>query len=199
MRISRLVSTAVVATAAALSLIGCDAPSVNTTVPPNIEEIQASEPGKSLKEYGYTPVVQLFAHDDATKIVGQVYIACGDTNDWTECSNDIHNRGTLERPNVYVEHGKIVTLEGPHTSDTDNRSYYVAVPETKTADDPNTTEDESKNYQDFAALSAEDQKKLLGVMPTIQKEMGSPSSFNGDPTEAVIQTDIGQVVAWVSR
>lgn len=187
MRISRLVITAALSLAAIGTVTACgEARPVNSVVPTNISELMSSEPGKSLRAYNYQPVAYLFDHsNDTSKVIGEIYIDCGETTNLTECSNDMHNRGTFERPNVYVVGDKVVALEGPHDSDTDDRSYYAAVPEGN----------EDKNYQDFAALSDEDQKKLLGIMPAIAEAIGVPSGGE----EFAVQTDIGQVNAWVSR
>lgn len=185
MRISHVIVAAVLSMAVLCTLAACgEARQVDSVVPTNIKELQAKEPGKSLKKYGYTPVAYLFNHDEDSKIFGEIYVDCGATANLTECHYDKHNRGTYERPNVYVVGGDVVVLEGPHASDTDDRSYYVAVPK----------DDKDQNYRDFAALGDEDQKKLLGIMPTIAKAIGQPS----DREAFSVRTSIGLVNAWVS-
>jgi hypothetical protein len=165
------------------SLTACvKANQLDTTVPENVEELMNTEPGKSLSEYGYTPVVTLFKEQ---AVVGAVYIDCGATSaDLTTCGDDLHNRGTSARPNIYVVEGEIIALEGPHIGKTDARSYYMWVPD---------------DYREFEALNEVKQRKLLGVMPTIVEVIGKPSSLNGAPKEKQVMTSIGQLKAWVSH
>lgn len=168
--------------ALAAALAGCrlfgDAAPVRVTVPSDIPAVQAIEPGASLKKYGYTPVSNLYKKDTQ---IGHVYVACGETRNISKCGSDLHNRGTTTRPNVYIKDGKIAVLEGPHTSDVDDRSYYVTVPET---------------YQDFAALTPEQQQELLETtMSEVINQLGSPDGG----TAHTLDLSIGQVRAWVSR
>lgn len=160
-------------------LTGCGVASqVPTKVPGNIAEIQSTPLGAVLKTYGYTPVTVLFSDN---KPAGHVYVACNNETNISKCGSDLHNKGTNEHPNVYVLNNKVVQLEGPHTGETDDRSYYIRVPAA---------------YQDFAALTPEQQKALLGVMPEVAKAIGRP--MNGGNAQSVLLS-IGQVDAWVAR
>lgn len=150
---------------------------VDTNPPANIAAVQDTPIGKSLQQYGYTPVHESISKDQTTVYI---FVACGKETNISACGSDMHNKGTMERPNIYVENGKIFTLEGPHTSEHDDRSYYVSVPSA---------------YQDFVALTPEQQQKLLGIMPEIAQAVGEPTFGNG----SVVATSIGQVNAWVRR
>lgn len=179
MRLARILGT-LAAAATLIVVAGCGTASkVNTVVPSNTVTIVTAEPGKTLTQvYGYTPAANLYKHD---KIVGVAYVNCGGEINVSECSADIHNRGTLKRPNVYVNDGKITRLEGPHDAEHDDRSYFVSVP---------------RDYQTLEALTREQQDNLLGIMPTVVKAVGKPSSGYEVFT---ITTPIGNVKAWVSR
>jgi hypothetical protein len=194
MRVSRvLIAISAVATALAFVAVlavtgwgsgGGTARQVTITVPSKPAALAAVEPGKTLMQtYGYTPVSNWYDKDG--KVTGAVYVACGDTVNTTECGRDLHNRGTMERPNVYVKDGKIFQLEGPHDSSGDDRSYYVRVPDT---------------YQAFGNLTREQQDNLLSVMPTVAKAVGvSPDRTSRIIATYTVSTSVGNITAWASR
>jgi hypothetical protein len=159
-------------------LVGCSkAAPINTTVPNNIASIEAGQPGASLKQFGYTPVTGWYQNH---KRVGYVYVACGNETNVSKCGSDLHNKGTMSHPNVYVIQGKVLQLEGPHDSSNDDRSYYLKVPPA---------------WQNFAALTHVQQKQLLGIMPEAAKAYGKPS----EAYSQTVDLSIGQVQVILAR
>jgi hypothetical protein len=158
---------------------GCEAAAVPTNVPGNIVAIKATPMGAALAKYGYTPVANIY-DNKTSKLIGYAYVDCRGVNNISTCSSNLNNEGTLSRPNVLVENGVVTTLEGPHDNRFDDRSYWVTVPDA---------------YQHFQALSSAQQLKLLGIMPSVAKALGSPV----DSTYTVVMTPIGEVTAVLSR
>ena len=164
MRISRFVTALAISAGAVLGLTACDDPAdqLVAEVPINVEELQAAEPGASLTALGYIPVQNLYAVRDGkldkSKVVGAVYVACGDNVNLSVCSADRLNRATDKLPNVFVVNGKVTLLQGHYNRDV-NRNYQMKVPE---------------GLQDFGALTDDQQKKLIGSMVHVVKLLGQP-------------------------
>jgi hypothetical protein len=170
----------------AFALTGCGKDdTVETPVPTNIEIIQSTEPGASLKSLGYTPIANL-ERPDTSEHTGHVYVACGETTNITECSNDRHNRGTETHPNVYVKHNLIEVLEGPRSEEHDG-NYYVTVPVAA---------------RDITKLDAEQRTILLTkLMPAAIAQAKTRDSLTSDVKYAFDLKDlgIGVVMLWISK
>lgn len=111
-----------------------------------------------------------------------IFTACDtSTTTLSQCNDQRDSLATAEKPNVYinVRSGILFKLEGPYVKAGDERNYFVNIPE---------------DYQDFAALSTEQQQTLLNIMPQVVDLIGRPSD-NGHQT--IILT-IGQTTAYVS-
>jgi hypothetical protein len=157
----------------------CSAPSVPANVPSNVAAIQRSTIGKVLKTYGYIPVYVLGNN-------AYIYVAnCPEQNgsvDLGTCSSSIYNEGSLTRPNLYVNDGKIVYMQGPHDGSTDDRSYWSTVP---------------VSFQNFAGLTLLHQGLLLNtVIPAIKKALGQPDDSG---YRSLYVANVGQIYAEVSR
>jgi len=149
----------------AIVLTGCSSGPIRAIVPSDPETYRSTEPGKFLMAMGYTPAVELsggLISDGKNAPDGVAYIACGDDTNITDCADDIHNRGTTDRPVIYVENGKVVTLEGPHFSWLSDNDYRVAVPDT---------------YADFGNLVEQKKTDLITkTMSAVMNALPDPST-----------------------
>lgn len=170
-----LIIGAGLAAVAALAIACESVPRFAVTIPSNISFLKAVEPGASLAQYGYTPVVNLYNQDG--KANGYIAVVCPTAN-LMQCGRNRANEGTMSRPVVYVVNGLIFVLQGPHASSSDVRRYFVAVPVA---------------YQNFGKLTAAQQRQLLYVMPEVKHAIGDPA----DERLREVMLSIGHATVWV--
>ncbi len=131
--IAAILSTAV---AAALALSACDAPSPVPAPTVPIEATFTTSPiGQLLQSKGYTPVAQLVSQQEETKgqLTGAIYTNCGDEKNLTDCAATLHDRATMDKPNVYVEKNtdgvlRVTRLEGIYFRASTYDKEFMGVP-----------------------------------------------------------------------
>lgn len=172
-------------------------------IPVNTAIFEGKPIDTALKALGYVPSHYLYGTDkdspDYNKVTGAIYTMCTDSPN--DCADHYRTDSTDEHPGVWVNHDKVVMLQGGLKTLMNDHSFCVQVPETKPASNqPNPTSSASPSlsatiyapaitWQDFDYLTVDQQKQLLGIVPVAYK------LFNSDILNTPVELNLPVVGA----
>lgn len=147
-------------------------------------ETPADKLAASLAAYGYVPVSakQLDANNKM-----QIFVTCGHVA-MKECAQRANDFTSNTHPAVIAWNGKVTSLVGSRADSVNERigktepykpnyHYYITVPDT---------------YADFVHLDQEQQKRLLGIMPSVAQAVDAATANSGSEPSGSSHLSIGE-------